>query len=255
MRLNLRTTLSETDRRLDDLSKQGRFALAVALTGTGQDVRSDLRDEMPRVFDRPTRYTLNSLFLQPATKDRLEARVWVKDSERPSHYLLPEIEGGRRMQKRFEELLRQRGILSASERTVPGAGAKLDSHGNMSRAQITQILSQLKAFNLAGASQNATDSPRSRAKRKDAAYFVARKGESRVGRGAWKTGEKVQHLDSGIYVRTSTGIKPVLIFVDSATYAARFPFFILGQRTVARRFPIRYEQAYARAFATARWSR
>ena len=52
------------------------------------------------MFDRPTRYTQNSLFLQPATKQKREARVWVKDTERPDHYLLPQINGGNRPLKR-----------------------------------------------------------------------------------------------------------------------------------------------------------
>lgn len=240
--------------KLDTLGKQSRFATAVAMTGTAQDVRAAEQQEMQRVFDRPTRYTLNSLYVQTATKTRLEARVWVKDSERPTHYLLPEIEGGGRAQKRFEDLLRQRGFLASGERTVPGAGAKIDAFGNMARSQIVQILSQLQAFNLAGASQNATNSTRSKAKRASVAYFYARKGETRQGRGSWKSGIKVQHLPTGIYAKTPSGIVPVLIFVTHAAYRQRLRFYDVANKAIVQRFPQRFHDAYAKALATAKWT-
>lgn len=246
MQISIKTNFGDIVKKIDDLGKQGRFAAAVALTGTAQDIKAEEVKVMSQVFDRPTRYTLNSLYIKTATKESLEARVWVKDTDKPAHYLLPEIEGGTRYQKRYEALLRIRGILAADERTVPGAGAKLDAYGNMSRGQIVQIISQLGAFNLAGASQNATSSRRSRAKRAVVGYFVARKGEEKSGR--------VQHLASGIYLRKGLAtVLPVLLFVKHVRYKERFRFFDVAQRIVQERFPERFEQAYAMAQKTARW--
>lgn len=252
MQLSIKTDFSAVQKRIDAVGKQATFAAAVALTKTAQDVRKDLRREMQRAFDRPTTYTLNSLFIKPATKARLQAIVWVKDSDRPTHYLLPQIEGGRRSQKRFEELLRRRGIMGSSERAVPGAGARIDRYGNMAASQIIQILSQLNAFNLSGFSANATGSQRSRVKRAKAAYFYARRGESRFGRGSWKRGEKNQHLPSGIYVKTAAGIKPVLLFVSGANYAKRFRFGEVAQATARRVFAGHFDAALATALKTAR---
>lgn len=252
--LNITTNFPAVQAKLAALGKQGRYACAVALTRTAQDVRTDLRKEMVRVFDRPTRFTLNSLYLKPATKVDLTARVWLKDDfgTKPN-YLMPQIEGGARPQKRFEELLRQRGLMSDSERAVPGAGAKLDAYGNMSRGQIVQIISQLGAFNLAGASQNATGSIRSKRKRAQAVYFYARKGEARTGARSWKRGEKVQHLPTGIYLRTAEGIKPVLLFVQGAKYRIRLHFVPVALGTIDRAFPGHWHREYAQALRTARW--
>ena len=252
MQFNIKANFPEVRVALDRIGKQARFATAVALTRTAQDVKADLRREMQRTFDRPTPYTLNSLFLSPATKARLEARVFFKDDfgTRP-HYLLPQIEGGERPLKRFEQLLLQRGVLYRGERAVPGQGAKLDSYGNMSRGQIVQIISQLGAFNLAGASQNATNSKRSRAKRAKVRYFYARKGESRVGAGSWKHGDKTQHLASGIYAKTAGGdITPVLIFVGGAKYTPRFKFYPVAGATIARVFPAHFERELIKAIQT-----
>ncbi len=253
MQLSIQNNFPRIKAKIDALGKQARFATAVALTRTAQDVRVGLQKEMARAFDRPTRFTLNSLFLKPATKALLEATVWVKDTERPKHYLHPEIDGGPRPQKRFEDLLRQRGILGPNERTVPGKGAKLDSFGNMGRGQIVQILSQLQAFNLSGFDANATNSKRSRAKRAAVKYFYARKGEARQGGGSWKRGEKVQHLTSGIYAKTSKGITPVLIFVNRAQYKQRFRFYQVARKMAGDRFEANFAIEYQKALRTARW--
>lgn len=65
-----------------------------------------LRDEMRVVFDRPTPYTLNSLRMVPARKDRLEARVWFKDeadgAQPASVWIAPEVYGGPRRNKPAE---------------------------------------------------------------------------------------------------------------------------------------------------------
>jgi hypothetical protein len=253
MQLTITNNLERVAAKLGVLEKQATFATAVALTRTARDIQVAIRDEMQQVFDRPTRFTLNSLFLRPATKVRLEARVWVKDSERPSHYIKPEIEGGARPQKRFEELLRQRGILAPDERIVPGQGAKLDAFGNMGRGQIVQILSQLRAFNLAGSSQNATNSKRSRAKRAKVSYFYAVKGKV-MDFGQNKG--RVQHLRSGIYARTEDGrIVPVMVFVKSTNYKKRLRFFEVGRRVFDRNFERNFEVEYRKALATAKWGR
>lgn len=253
MQLTITNNLERVAAKLGVLEKQATFATAVALTRTARDIQVAIRDEMQQVFDRPTRFTLNSLFLRPATKVKLEARVWVKDSERPSHYIKPEIEGGARPQKRFEELLRQRGILAPDERVVPGQGAKLDAFGNMGRGQIVQILSQLRAFNLSGSMQNATNSRRSRAKRAQVQYFYAIKGRTMdFGRNKGRA----QHLQSGVYAKTADGrIVPVMLFVRSAVYQKRLPFFATGRRVFDRNFERHFETEYRKALATAKWGR
>ena len=71
--------------------------VATALTRTAVEVKDALRAELPRVFDRPTPYTLNSLFVKPARADRLQAETYFKDDSAGSgtpatKYLLPQVQ-------------------------------------------------------------------------------------------------------------------------------------------------------------------
>jgi len=257
MKIDVRDNFPQVKAAMRENAKQVTFATAVALTRTAQDVRAAEKQGMQTAFDRPTAFTLNSLFVKPATKVDLTARVWLKDYYGPN-FLMPQITGGARPQKRFEQLLMQRGIMNATERAVPGAGAKLDSYGNISRGQIVQILSQLQSFNVSGFDANATNSKRSKSKRAREAYFVSTgKGAKAYGRSSWKGGHKSQHLERGVWVRisfgaTNTVVLPVLLFVGKATYRKRYPFDQIGQDTIAKAFPGHFDREYARAIATAR---
>lgn len=258
MKIDVRDNFPAVKRALAAHKEQMPFALALALTRTAQDVRTAEKAEITSVFDRPTRYTQNSLFLQPATKQKLEARVWVKDTERPNHYLLPQINGGNRPLKRFEQLLVQRGLMRASERTVPGEAAKLDGYGNMSRGQIVKILSQLQAFNLAGSSANASSSKRSQAKRAREVYFVSTGiGTHPYGGHSWSKGRMAQTLPRGVWVRKphdvmGSKVSPVLLFVSRASYRVRWHFNQVAEATIQRVFPGHANAALAQALRTAR---
>ncbi|MGD9947541.1 MAG: hypothetical protein AB7U29_03565 [Desulfobulbus sp.] len=132
-------------------------ACAVALTKAGKLIKEAEVDKMKSVFDNPTRYTLNSLKLTPATKNDLKATVWFKEPDRMgAHYLVPQVEGGSRKLKGFERAI-GKGEL------VPALGAKLNKDGNVSIGQIRQLLSVLgKAESSAGYSANITDRSRRR---------------------------------------------------------------------------------------------
>lgn len=153
--------------------RQWAFATALALTKTGQSVQSAEKGEMRSVFDRPTPFTLNSLRLSPATRQRQEAHVWFKDPPRlteTQHYLLPQVYGGARRFKRFESLLMRAGFLPKGKALVPASGAPLDAYGNVSRGVYARIYADLKASPV-GANRSAT---RKRS-RKDAASGRDRK--------------------------------------------------------------------------------
>lgn len=262
MQIDVKDNLPQVLRAMSESPKQATFALAVSLTRTAQDVREAERAEMRDVFDRPTGYTLNGLYVKTATKADLTARVWFKNGygTKP-HYLEPQVHGGARPLKRFEELMVRAGYMRRNERAVPGEGVGLDAFGNISRGHVQKILSQLHAFYLAGASQNATKSRRSSAKRMQQAYFVSdgkgsTKYRSTATRSAWKNGGKEQHLPRGIWQRThfghGTAIKPVILFVPRATYEQRFDFFGVARRVVGERLPAHFAREWPRAMATAR---
>lgn len=233
-------------------------AFISALNKTAFEIRDAERLEMLKVFDRPTRYTLNSVYVKYANFSDPTSHVAIKNPKGligQYHYLIPQVEGGNRVQKRFEYMLRRRGILGANEVTVPVLNSPLvkkDAYGNMSSGQIVQILSQLNSFYLAGSSQNETQALKSKRDSgvNQVRYFVARKGESRQGKHSWKNGNKVQHLKSGIWARFrhTKGIAPIVMpimwFVPKATYKKRYDFYGVAQKVAGEVFQKKFSEAY-----------
>ena len=92
--ITMKSNIAEVTRRFRDLhQEQIPLAVAKALTFTAERVRDAEKREMQRVFDRPTPFTLNSLYLRGATPARLESRVWFKDLRFKKHYLLQQVKG------------------------------------------------------------------------------------------------------------------------------------------------------------------
>lgn len=237
------TGVAEASAKLKKIESQIPFATAVALTRTAQTVKKEIEGEMKSVFDRPTRWTLNSLRLVPAKKDKLEARVVMKDAADKSvpatRWLNPEIEGGPRRDKASERQMRMQGVLPSGKYIAPGKGAKLDRFGNMTKGQITKIMSGVGGFNEAGFDANATDSKRSRRKGNAKRYFVLRRGSMPLG-----IAER--------FGRGKDSIRMVLAFVRKPNYKRRLDFYGLGQRVIDRELPKELKASFARALATAR---
>lgn len=163
-------------------------ACAITLNKTGKIVKEAEVKEMKSVFDNPTRYTINSLQLSPATKSDLKATIWFKEPDRYKdnpHYLLPQVVGGVRHLKGFEQ-----GI--ALGELVPALGAKIDRYGNVSMGQIRQILSVLgKAETSAGYMANITTRSRRRNSRERDYVVIDRRQRG--------------NLPMGVYQRFQTG--------------------------------------------------
>lgn len=267
-KINAKALMGDALKALRDFESQVPFAMALALTDTIKDVREAEVLEMRRAFQMPTPYTLRSLYIKAATKARLEAMTWLKDGSRPQHYLElqhylePQIDGGGRPLKRFEQRLVMTGLMRPDQRAVPAAAAKLDAYGNMSRGQIVQILSQLKTAVVQGDFSNATNSKRSRAKRQAVAYFVSHGSGSRRNGYQGKRGKGMlyeQHLPAGVWARYQfawgSAVKPVLLFVNKSNYSKRFDFYGVAEKTVNANLRTRLDAAIAHALATARLSK
>lgn len=242
------TGMRERLQTLDRLEReQLPFAAALSLTAAAQDVKKALVEEMKSVFDRPTRWTLNSVFIEPATKERMEARVWLKD-EKPdaggtpaAEYLAPQIYGGGRDYKGTEKMLHRLGALRAGRYVLPGDKLQLDRHGNIGRGRLTKILSGAGLFTQEGYDANATDSSRSRRKG-NRRYFLIRRGRTPIGiaeRLGWGKG-------------SSNNIRMVLVFGRRPSYSKRFDFFGTAEAVAKDVLPIEFEKAMARALATRR---
>jgi len=232
--------LADNLAELTDIERnQIPYASMVALNETVKLIEGRLTHEMATVFDRPTPFTLNSLRIIYATKEKLDARVWIKDeadgAAPATRWLTPEVYGGDRSHKRSEALLRARGILPGGKFVVPGAGMKLDSYGNIGRGQLQKILSGLGAQG--DRHQNSTDSKRSRANLQR--YFVMKRGSEPIGI-AERTG-------------TKRGQVQILIaFISKPGYAKALDFFGIGEREAETQLPIQFEKAFERALATRR---
>jgi hypothetical protein len=249
VQLSIKDNFPEVRRYIDSVGKQAIYATAVALTRTAQDVRTELKAEMRRVFDRPTAYTLNSLFLSAARRDKLTAEVWVKDDRAGSgvpatRYLLPNITGGQRGMKGFEKALQAHGYMPNGMRAVPASAIKLDSYGNVPRGTMVQILSQLRVQMTAGYESRASHSKRSKrtVRKQGVVYFALPKAEGK--------------LKPGIYARHTfamgSAVKPMFIFVSRASYKDRFQFKRVSEAEAQRAFPRHFETEFSKALRSAR---
>lgn len=244
MRFDVRGTIKPI---IDDLNSQSQkqvpFATALALTRTAQFSGRKITEEMPRVFNRPTAYTKNAVFIRPATKANLKAEMLIKDESTKAvpaiKWLAPQIYGGGREAKRFELLLRAKGVLDPSQYVVPAAGAKIDAYGNVSRGQLQQILSQL------GASRDPLQNRTARSKRRN-----------RRARQFFALTKPWGKLKPGIYERIGfafgSAVRPVFVFIRQPRYKQRLRFFEIADQTSKMRFPIEFTLAMRQAIATAR---
>ena len=242
-----RSAGAEVARSLRDIpARVLPYAASTAATRTAQHIaRTAIPDEMRRVFSGPTRWTLNSLRVVPATKDKSVARVFVKDDApnngtRPEDYLLPQVEGGGRKEKRFERSLRYGGLLPSGWRAMPGQGAKLDASGNFNRGEMQRILTATRtAFDQA---QRKTTSARSKRSAKNAPYFgVTPLVGSFVGGEYRQTKSRMQ---PGVYRREGRSIKPVLIFTKTQPqYRQRLDFTGVAERVTLERYPVEFDRA------------
>lgn len=222
------------------------YAAATAMTRVAKSLASrELPAEMQRVFSGPTRYTLNSLRIQPATKDTLTASVWVKtdatnNGTRPEDYLLPSVIGGPRKEKRFERAMRYAGLLPSGWRAVPGQGATLDENGNMRRGEMQRILTATRtAFD---PYQRKTGSARSKRNAKKAPFFAVAPMTGRIEGGEWK--QTASRITPGVYRREGKSIKPVLIFTKTQPqYRQRLNFVGVSQRYTEANFMAEFDRA------------
>jgi hypothetical protein len=262
--------IRELTRDLDELGRsQVPFATALALTRTGEHAKRMLYDEFRRKIDRPTPTVMNSLYLEPATKQKLSAMVWMKDTPLGMNgggknpYSMEEtlehhFRGGSRRAKMIELTLRRRGLIAASEFVMPGKAAKMDEYGNMSRGQIQQIYSQIGVTG-SGYDNAATNSRRSKANvAKAGTIFWSHGVGAEFGPKLWgiiskgRVLRREQNLPKGAWVRDGNRVSPLLIVVKKTpTYKRLFDLRELGQAAIDKHFNNEFDKALATAIKTA----
>jgi hypothetical protein len=257
MKIGIQHDMNDLVRRLDVQQKQVPFAASLTINRTAQLVKEAEIKDMRDSFDRPVPYTLNSVFIEPSTKQNLTAKVWIKDDggkgNAAADYLLPQIMGGERALKKFERALQLLLVLPKGMRIVPGNGAEMNAYGNMSQGQIKQILSYFNAAQLtSGYSANTTASRREKLRKgtktqRGMEYFVGRPAGGRLPLGIWqRITQFARHGDS------ASKLIPIMIFVTNAQYRKLFRFDETAQQVIAREWSRQFEMAAKQAMATAK---
>jgi hypothetical protein len=217
-----------TDKLSGYAKTQMRFLVSNTLNGVAFDLKNHIQKAMPVSFDRPTKFTLNSLAVEKSKKDTLKAEVFFKDSQAEQgkaqrEFIRPGAMGSpSRSQKRSEYLLTRSGVLPAGWITTPGRffNDKLDVHGNVPGSYYKQIINllQLKKVETAQAKKQSMASQKRAAKMGVAdEFFAVPPGKNRLGKnGGW--------LPPGVWKRTGKlGDRPVQYFkfVKRAKYQMR----------------------------------
>ncbi|MBC9208197.1 hypothetical protein IBL26_15240 [Roseomonas aerophila] len=204
-------------RKLDDLAKkQIPFATAAALTKTAKAAAGSTRKELPSIFDKPTPFTMNSIAIQPATKNHLEARVFVKTQQ--AEYLGPQEEGGVRKPKKAALLIPQK--------------AKLNSYGNLPRKALATLKARKDVFQGQVKGIGGFWQRPERGKRRDGSYGT-------IG---------ALNRENGFL----TGLKLLISFASKAAYKPRFRFKDRTMKTAQTVAPAEFKKALEQALKTVR---
>lgn len=223
MQIDIRHNIRDVQKGLSDVARrQIPFATAMALNELGAELIRVNQKNMKRVFDRPTRWTLNAFHFVRATKQKQSIEIMRKTAARGRHYLEIEEAGGTRPLTGWERLIAARlGYGGPIGFVMPTGAVRRNAYGNVSRATMQRIIGGTSKGRKAGA-----------------AYFVPKVGS---------------RLSAGVYQRKGKSIQKVLAFDARAPrYAARFKFHEVLRRHSDRRLPRKFEAALTKALATAR---
>lgn len=234
--------LNEVLASIKDMSERRiKAAAATALTRTAREIEKKWQGDIKSNIDRPTKRTSEATVVLKATAQRLQSEVKLKDKvgkgQSPAEYLSPHETGAQRFLKKFERALVASGAMPSGYFVVPGKGAVLDFYGNVSRAQIVQVIAQLGAEYSPGyqrvISKN-TQKRLARAARLGRAYVAVQPGPD----------ARRQRVSPGIYERMANGDrKAIFLFKRSVTYRRRLSLVRLAAETASSTFNAEFGRA------------
>lgn len=233
------TGLDQATRELAERFSARRLSAiaATAATRVANEIRVEVQDEMKRVFDRPTPYTLRSVRVKAATASNPVAEVFISEQKAPRDpspavVLEPQVEGGPRGTKGLELALRRLGVLPSGWLVVPSKSLPLDAYGNISRGIVQQVIAQLRHQVDVGPT-NARGIVK--AIRKTGGKFIV-----------FKPGGKTA---PGVYIADVAGrnVSPVFMFVSKASYRRRLDFYGIAKRVTSAKLPEFVGRAFGEA--------
>ena len=215
------------------IERQARYAVAVALTRTAQDVRAAIPAALDQVFDRPTTFTKQGTYLKAARRDTLVAEVGFRTIQ--ARYLRLQAEGGVYMP-------REQGI------KLPG-NIQLNAFGNIPRGTIAKLKAAADNGQLSAALAkrlNVQGNRRKGAKPLQLFFGVPRgRGWEDAPLGIWRRVPGVGNEPGKLI--------PVIVFEDTpAKFRKRLDLGEIAKPVVARRWQANLAQAMANAMRTAR---
>ena len=215
--ISIRSNVKQMQKKLDAFaSKQIPFATSLALTAIAKNVQVAEKLALPRVFDRPTPFTMNSIGVRAARKDNLQAIVYVKDIA--ASYLAPYEFGG--MQK-----LNGKALLNPKN-------VQENQYGNIPR----RLLAQLKA-------------------RSDVFIGPVKTRKGEIINGVWQRPIATAPLAGrrGLRKTNSTDhLKLLIRFGDAQPVKKHLGYRARAQKVVNATFDAEFSAALAKAMATAR---
>lgn len=220
------------------------YAISEAINKTAENAKAEIVQEMHRVFEAPTQWTLNSLYVKYGNKRNPGATVRAKNRSSkgpaPVNWLIPETEGGQRKYKRMEKALQHLGMLPPGMMLYPTKYADIDANGNVSSGQVIQILSYLKAFGTRDFGPVNKPGQQKKEAKLGHAYFVG-KPKGKIA-GIWKR----------VNFASGSAVVPLFYFIPSPTYRPRLDFYGVAKRVYAAKFQDNFRNAMAKAVETAR---
>ncbi len=216
--------IKELQAQFKDFSERRmNAALATGLTLAAKRVSQDWQGQVNSRIDKPVARTRSASMFRGASATNLVAEVKLKDQMTglaPATYLAPQELAGSRLVKKFERSLIASGAMPRGYITVPGKHAQRDSYGNVSRALIIAVISQLGKDFSPGYQQvisKKSDKRLASQAKRGRRYIVVKPSTTRV--------------SPGIYERMANGsLKAVFLFRKDVTYGKRLSLIERGQQ-------------------------
>lgn len=242
MKIDVKVTGIEQLRDVFGFSeRRTNAAIATALTRTAKAVAVGWQKQIDQRVDRPTARTQKATRFEGAKANDLTAVVALKEQQPGTPvgtYLRPQERAGDRHIKKFEKALVNSGAMPSGWITVPGKGAILDAHGNVSRAQIVAVLSQLGRDYSPGYKRVIPKSIEKRLetqKKHGRRYIAVRPGTT---------------ISPGVYERLRDGsLKMVFAFKSRVSYRARLTLEKDSAGMVQRTFDQELDRAASESLA------
>lgn len=265
MDVSVKTNIKEAVGFVDRFSDQIPFAAAVALTKTVKQGSESMSNEFSNEFDKPTRYTTNSVFNSGADKVRLIAAFGLKDQAMlsksgggtPADTLAHHFTGGQSKITRYELAFRKLGMLGFDEDIVPGSELiELNQFGNIPASLIVKLIAYFGGFGEQGYKANTSSEKRAKlAKRTDKSTKGKKQSKYVTINGVvYFYAKGTDHLHRGIWAKTGihgSDVRPILMFVKRANYTKRFELIKFADQAKAN-FYVNFKESFAYAVRTAK---